>query len=231
MLEWEQVFKEHAVEYDQILAREDYQKNIPRALDQICPYEGADVVELGAGTGRFTCMLAPRVKTIVAFDASRHMLESAVAKLDKLELQNWSVGIADNRHLPVGDQSADVAIAGWTLGVFLGWLGETWRPEIELALAQMMRVLRPGGVAIIIETLGTGRETPGPPPALAPYYAYLEKERGFHSTWIRTDFQFESRVEAEVLIRFFWGDELADKVAGSGALIVPECTGIWWLTV
>ncbi len=49
MPDWEQLFRKHAAEYDQILARKDYQGNIPRALDQICSFEGADVVELGAG--------------------------------------------------------------------------------------------------------------------------------------------------------------------------------------
>lgn len=231
MPSWQQIFKKHAVEYEQVVAREDYRKNISRALEQICSFKGVDVVELGAGTGRFTCMLVPLVRSIVAFDASQHMLEAAVAKLEKLKSYNWLTSVADHRYLPIGDQAADVAIAGWTLGVFPGWQQETWRPEIEMALAQMKRVLRPGGVIIIVETLGTGHETPNPPPALAPYYTCLEQEHGFHSTWIRTDYQFESRAEAEYLTRFFYGDELADKVAEKGSLILPECTGIWWLTV
>jgi len=177
-------------------------------------------------------MMAPVAKTILAFDDSQHMLDVTVAKLEQTGLQNWRVAVADNRTLPVADQIADVSIAGWSFGHFTSWYAGTWRVEIERALAQMRRVLRPGGTAIILETLGTGWEEPHPPTdALAAYYALLEEEHAFFSTWMRTDFHFESLTEAEQLTRFFFGDELADQVAGEGLMILPECTGTWWLTV
>ncbi|MDX1523773.1 MAG: class I SAM-dependent methyltransferase, partial [Anaerolineae bacterium] len=61
------------------------------------------------------------------------------------------------------------------------------------------------------------------------YYAFLEQSLGFAYTWIRTDFQFESLAEAERLNRFFFGDDLAEQVLKNEWVIVPECTGIWWL--
>jgi len=227
---WQQFYKHNAAEYDQLVSREDYQKNIPRALDQICSFEGVDLVEFGAGTGRFTCMLAPVVRRLWAFDASRHMLRTAVAKLEKLALSNWLVSVADNHHLPIGDQVADVAIAGWTFSVFTTWQQETWRTEVGLAVAEMKRVLRPGGTGIILEALGW-QETPQVRPEFAPYFAWLEGEQGFRSTWIRTDLKFESLAEAETLARLFFGDALADRMAEEKSLILPECTGVWWVTV
>lgn len=229
MPDWQLIFQQHAAEYEQLVAREDHQGNILRTLAQICALDGADVVELGAGTGRFTCMLAPTVKTITATDASQHMLETAVVKLERLGLRNWRVSVADNRQLPLGDGIADMAIAGWTLGVFPSWNKETWRSDVEQALAEMKRVLRPGGTAIVFETLGW-QETPQPFPHFVPYFALLEEEHRFESTWIRTDFKFESHTEAETLTRFFFGDALADKVTEERSLILPECTGVWWLT-
>jgi ubiquinone/menaquinone biosynthesis C-methylase UbiE len=168
----------------------------------------------------------------LAFDASQQMLGVAVAKLERADLQNWTVVVADNRNLPISDQIADVSIAGWSLCYLTAWHAETWRDEIGQALAQMKRVLRPGGTAIILETLGTGQEEPHPPTdRLAAYYSFLEGEHGFSSTWIRTDYRFASLSEAEELIRFFFGDELADRVAREGLVILPECTGIWWLNI
>ena len=32
----------------------------------------------------------------------------------------------------------------------------------------------------------------------------------------------------EYLARFFFGDELGDKVRQNNWVILPECTGIWW---
>jgi ubiquinone/menaquinone biosynthesis C-methylase UbiE len=230
--DYQEIYQTQAGKYDLLVSREDYQKNILRALDQVRPLDGLDVIELGAGSGRLTCMLAPIVRAILALDVSQHMLDVAIAKLEKTGLQNWRVAVADNRSLPVADRIADVSIAGWSLGHSTSWHAQTWHDEIGQVLAHMKRGLRPGGTVIILETLGTGWETPHPPTdALAAYYEFLEEEHGFSSTWIRTDYRFTSPSEAEDLTRFFFGDELADGVASEHLAILPECTGIWWLTI
>ena len=113
-----------------------------------------------------------------------------------------------------------------------GSMGRNGSMERARDMAEMKRVLRPGGTAVIFETLGTGSEEPNPPTeTLAAYYAYLENEQGFSTTWIRTDYQFESVSEAGELAGFFFGDDLAAQVTANEWVILPECTGIWWLTV
>jgi ubiquinone/menaquinone biosynthesis C-methylase UbiE len=160
------------------------------------------------------------------------MLAVATEKLETTGLQNWTVTVADNRALPVANRAADISIAGWSLGYCTIWHADSWRKEIGQALAEMARVLRPGGTVVILETMGTGSEVPGPPTdALATYYSWLDNEHGFSSTWIRTDYRFESLPEAQEATRFFFGDDFADRVGRENWVIVPECTGIWWLTV
>ena len=232
MSDHREIYCKQASEYEFMVSREDYQKKLPQALGQIRPFDGLDVVELGAGTGRLTCMIAPSAKSILANDISSHTLEVAAAKLKNAGQQNWKLTVADNRALPVANQTADISIAGWSLGYFTDWYAESWRTEIAQALAEMKRVLRPGGIVIILETLGTGSEVPCPPTdALSAYYAWLEKEHGFSSTWIRTDYQFESLAEAQEATRFFFGDEFSGRIGRENWVILPECTGIWWLTV
>lgn len=228
---FEEIYAHHADQYDALVAREDYQNNILPALERIHPLAGADVVEFGAGTGRLTRLLAPVVRRIRAFDASAHMLSIAEATLKKTGAANWSLAVADNRQLPVESGTADIAIQGWSFGHSVGWYPDTWQHEIGAALAEMRRVLRRGGTAILLETMTTGSETPRPPtPHLAAYYAWLEGEHGFAATSIRTDYRFVSLEEAESLTRFFFGDELADRVRRENLVILPECTGIWWRT-
>ncbi len=116
---------------------------------------------------------------------SQHMLDVATEKLARSGFIDAELAVADSRKLPVEDASADLSIAGWTFGHLTEWQAETWRDEIGQALGEMLRVLRPGGTAIVLETLGTGRETPQPPStALAAYYAMLEQDYGFSATWI-----------------------------------------------
>jgi ubiquinone/menaquinone biosynthesis C-methylase UbiE len=229
MPDFQAIFETRAGDFDRLVACEDYRKAILPALNQICSLEGADVIDLGAGTGRLTCMVAPRARTIVALDIAQPMLKVAGANLERLGRRNWLAAVADHRHLPAGDGVADVVMAGWTICFFAIWQHATWQREVGQALAEMRRVLRPGGTAIILETLGTGRESPQPPhDKLAAYYAWLEGEHGFSTTWIRTDLRFESQAEGKELVGFFFGDELAAQVPDARPAILPECTGIWW---
>jgi ubiquinone/menaquinone biosynthesis C-methylase UbiE len=226
---FQNIYAQHADRYEALVLREDYQGNILRALDAIHPVAGAEVVEFGAGTGRLTLLLAPRVRSIRAHDGSAHMLEVATAKLQQTGLTNWKTGVADNASLPEADASADIAIEGWSFGHCVGWYPDSWRAEIGKALAEMRRILRPGGMMILLETMGTGSETPQPPNAgLAACYAWLEAEQGFSHRAIRTDYQFESLAEAESLTRFFFGDDMAEAVLQNRWMVLPECTGVWW---
>jgi ubiquinone/menaquinone biosynthesis C-methylase UbiE len=228
---FEEIYAAHAEAYDALVEREDYEGHLLPALAGIARLRGARVVELGAGTGRLTRLIAPLAQEIRAYDASAHMLEVARSRLESTGLANWELGVADNKRLPVEDAAADVAIAGWSLGHAVDWFPESWRLEIGAALYEMGRVLRPGGTAITIETMTTGSETAAPPTeGLAEYYRWLETERGFTGILIRTDYRFESLDEADRLTRFFFGDELADRVRRAGQTVLPESTGIWWRT-
>jgi len=229
---FQEIYANHADQYEAMVAREDFQGNILKTIAEIRPLAGLDVVEFGAGTGRLTGLLAPLVKSIRAYDASQHMLDVTIAKLQQSGLRNWQVSVGDNRNLPVDDASADLSIEGWSFGHFTGWYPESWQDEMVKAVGEMLRVLRPGGTAILLETLGTGRETPQPPnEALADFYRWLKDEQGFSATWIRTDYQFESLEEAERLTRFFFGDELAKAVVENDWVMLPECTGVWCKTI
>jgi ubiquinone/menaquinone biosynthesis C-methylase UbiE len=225
----QEIYSRHAGEYEQLVSHEDYRGNILPALNRIRPLAGLDVIELGAGTGRLTRLIAPVVTSVRAFDASLSMLQIAQVQLKRSGLSNCHVATGDHRCLPVGSQVADVALAGWTVAQFLVWSEPNWQSEAEQVLAEMRRVVRPGGTIIILETLGTGLATPQAPGKLIPYYSFLE-QTGFSSTWIRTDLQFESVAEARALIGFFFGMDIAQQIVKQHRM-VPECTGIWWLNL
>jgi ubiquinone/menaquinone biosynthesis C-methylase UbiE len=140
---------------------------------------------------------------------------------------NWQLEVADHRKIPAADASADLVIGGWTICYAALWSKGNWEADLDAVLAEMDRVRRPGGSIAILETLGTGHETPHPPDELKPYFARLVA-LGFKQAWIRTDYRFASPEEAVELTRFFFGDALADRLAASGATDLPECTGVWW---
>lgn len=229
MIHFKAIYNNRASDYDRLVMREDYEGNLLKSLQHICPFDGLEVVELGAGTGRVTRILAPLVAHIHSFDISAHMLSVARDRLRSAN--NWAIAVADNRALPVASSTADVALEGWSVGHAIGWYPGDWRNEVNAAIEEMYRVTKPGGMVILIETLGTGHEAPKPSDKLAEMFAWLEGEHGFSSTWIRTDYRFESLAEAESLVRFFFGENLAARVVRERRAILPECTGIWWRTV
>jgi len=224
------IYQTDADRYEVLIAREDHQGNIPRAMDEIINVDGLDILDLGAGTGRLTMMLAPRAKSIRAFDASAEMLRVCRERLIASRLSNWQVDVADHRQLPITNNSADLVVSGWSVAYLVVWHPETWCAELEKWLGEMKRVLRPGSYIVLFESLTTGSETPVKLEHLKEYYPWLD-EAGFQSKWIRTDYCFKSLDEAEELARFFFGDELGDKVRQNNWVILPECTGIWWMKV
>ncbi|MCL4823021.1 MAG: methyltransferase domain-containing protein [Anaerolineales bacterium] len=225
------IYQTEADRYEALIAREDYQGNILRTLERIVPDLGGRVVlDLGAGTGRLARLLVPRAKFVRAFDESAEMLRVCRAKLSATGRVNWTVDAADHRRLPGDDASADLVVSGWSVSYLAVWGDEQWRANLSEWLGEMKRVLRRGRPVVLFESLGTGHESPFRLPHLANFYPWLD-EVGFQFEWIRTDYKFESLDEAESLARFFFGDEMGDQVRKNNWVVLPECTGVWRLTL
>ncbi|MBH5318638.1 class I SAM-dependent methyltransferase [Paenibacillus sp. GSMTC-2017] len=223
----DEIYRSEADQYDEMIAR---QPNLLQVVSEIRAVDGLDVVDMGAGTGRLTTVLAPKVKSIVAVDASEAMLKLTSDRLREAGHTNWGVLVGDHRQLPLEDNCADLVVSGWSICYVSSTAHKDWQSNLERVIGEMRRVLKVGGTAIILETMGTGFETPHPPDFLKDYYAELTDVYGFDHKWIRTDYSFESVEQAERLTRFFFGDDLGDRVARDRIITLPECAGIWWRT-
>ena len=222
-----EVYQKHADQYERLIRREDHEGNILKEIKKRITLTGLHVADLGAGTGRVSSLLAPHVKYIHAFDSSAHMLAQASRSLDKLGLHNWHTGVADHRQIPLEDASVDLVVSGWSFCYLAVWGGDGWQTALEDGLAEMERILKPGGMVILLETQGTAVVEPAPPPHLAGYFAWLA-ESGFQSDMFRTDYRFASLTEAGELSRFFFGEEMGKKVIQNKWQVLPEFTGIFW---
>ncbi|MFC0216679.1 class I SAM-dependent methyltransferase [Paenibacillus chartarius] len=218
------IYEREAGKYDELVSK---QPDVSMALQSLCSIAGKEVIELGAGAGRLTVPLARLARTVAAFDASDAMLRLAAAKLRQEGLANWTVQTADHRAIPAETGSADVLVAGWTIGYIANSTVPSGMQNLAAVMSEVQRVLRPGGTALIIETLGTGVAEPAPPDFLTAYYEELERTYGYRRHPIRTDYRFDDAAQAAELIRFFFGEELGAHVAARRLTVVPECAGIW----
>jgi ubiquinone/menaquinone biosynthesis C-methylase UbiE len=221
--DYKTIYAEHADSYHELVSAEDAAGELPRALSALGPLAGKSALDVGAGTGRVTRLLAEAGANVTAIEQSPAML--AVAQRELAERATLVLG--DARELPFDRASFDFAVAGWVFGHFRHWNEAGWRDDVSRAIGEMRRVVRPGGTAVVIETLGTGAEQPGPPNApLAEYYDWLESE-GFERRAIRTDYRFVDADAAARLTGFFFGKDLAERVRASGSRCVIEWTGLW----
>jgi ubiquinone/menaquinone biosynthesis C-methylase UbiE len=226
-----EVYEHHAVEYEALVSREDYQGNILLALEAVVSPAGLDILDLGAGTGRLAALLAPSAHSLLAFDLSPHMLAVARDKLPAAGRDlHYITAAADHRRLPLAPEAVDLMVAGWSVSYVGTWHPATWRAELESWLAESQRVLRSTGHIVLFESLGTGNESPQRLPHLLDFYDWLDGA-GFQNTWIRTDYLFETPELADKLAGFFFGDEIKEKIRRGPLTTLPECTGVWWMRV
>ncbi|MCY4144835.1 MAG: class I SAM-dependent methyltransferase [Chloroflexi bacterium] len=222
-------YRSQARLYQRLVARQDHRGELLAALNEIVALAGLLVVEFGAGTGNLTSKLVGAAARVHAFDLEPSMLALARPQLLASGSASWSLAAADNGRMPVASNCADLAIEAWSFVYVLDWQPDDWRKLVDQLLAEMQRVVKPGGIAILVEDLGIGRCQPAAPTAdMARLYAHWQERHRFQCSWIRTDYQFASPVEADELARLFFGDDLLERRLRPHDLTLPECTGIWW---
>ena len=155
------------------------------------------------------------------------MLSFGKKHVQTSKFPNLQFALGVHNMLPLANQTADLILSGWSFCYAAIDAGPRWQSSLEQALSEVARVLRPGGKLILIDSLGTGYETPHPPAVLVHYLDYLET-RGFASSWVRTDYCFKDREEAKDLTTFFFGEDPLPMWETAAGVIVPECTGLWW---
>lgn len=225
MADYQQIYAQQAERYAALVAHEDANHELPRVLAELAPGDALDVVETGAGTGRLTRLLSPRCRSLHAFDASAAMIDLARASLPPTA----RCGVARHDALPVPDACADLGLEGWAFGHALAWNPGGWRDDLRRWVGELERVTRAGGRLVLIETMGTGVETPfAGGHSLEPFHEFVVGELGFSHRVLRTDYAFADVQAAVDTLGFFFGDRLVEKIRANGWRTVPECTGVYW---
>ncbi len=105
------------------------------------------VADLACGTGAVTAALTPHVARVVSVDRSSAMLRSARRRLDAYK--NVDLKQGELEELPVADATCDAAL----LILALAYLSEPAR-----ALAEAVRILKPGGRLVVLDLMRHDRD-------------------------------------------------------------------------
>ncbi|SIR76443.1 class I SAM-dependent methyltransferase [Natronorubrum thiooxidans] len=116
-----------------------------RAL--LAPQSGERILEVGSGTGHYTLPIARQLEpggTVHAVDVQRGMLEQLRTQATARDCTNVVPVHADGQTLPYPDDTFDAAYLVLTLGEI---------PDQQRALAELYRVVKPGGRLVVGELL------------------------------------------------------------------------------
>ena len=100
------------------------------------------IVDLGAGEGMISQLLAERAKKVICVDSSKSMVRLGTDLAKRKGLSNLEYKYGDLEKVPLSSKSVDLALMSQSLH-------HAQKPEV--ALAEAFRVLKPGGQLIVID--------------------------------------------------------------------------------
>jgi ubiquinone/menaquinone biosynthesis C-methylase UbiE len=112
------------------------------------PSPGERILEIGPGTGYYTLDLATWIGpegTLEVLDIQQEMLDHTMDRVGERGLANVTAALGDAQALPFDDASVDAVVLTTVLGEI---------PDQDAAMAEIARVLRPGGRLVVGELFG-----------------------------------------------------------------------------
>jgi SAM-dependent methyltransferase len=196
---------------------------IESAMREIADWAGSDVVDIGCGTGYHLPLFAATARSVLGVEP--HPPLASLARERVSGMPHCSVREDGAAAIGVADGSFDVAHARWAY--FFG-------PGCEPGLAELDRVMRPGGTAFVIANDAT-RSTWGrwfrrgypqvDPVAVESFWA----RQGWSREPLMLRWAFDSRADLESVVGIELNAAVADAVlAEHEGTEVDYAVNLWW---
>jgi len=223
----------------------DVERRVDAAVREVADWAGRDVVDVGCGPGVMLPRLAGAdpgpgedaasaarggARSVVGVEPHPPLRERALALVRGLgpagERVRVEAGTA--QALPLPDSSVDVALARWAY--FFG-------PGCEPGLAELERVLRPGGVAVVVDTDATRSTFGGWFARARPWHDAAAVRRfwrrhGFSERSVDVRWSMPDRAALEAVVRIELPPSLADEVlAGHPGTCLDDAAAVRWRRV
>lgn len=143
------VFETISENYDHMNSVISFQKHVKwrkNTMKMMDVKKGSKALDVCCGTGDWSIALAEAVGpdgSVIGLDFSKNMLSVGKEKVDKIGLENVELIHGNAMELPFKDNSFDYVTIGFGLRNV---------PDYSQVLREIYRVLKPGGMAVCLET-------------------------------------------------------------------------------
>jgi SAM-dependent methyltransferase len=209
------------------------------AMRNLAPWDGRTLVDLGCGTGFWLPGYAGDAARVIGIEPDPALRARAEARIRGVPGAEVLPGSAE--HLPLADRTVDVVHARFAYFLSPGIVGGARAARIsdearaagapgDAGLAEVMRVLRPGGSLIVVDNDYRWGEFAGllaaaasaPPPHTASAIDSWWRERGATRHEVRSQWRFASRADLAAVLKI----EVPEPVARAWLARHPAATGL-----
>ena len=195
------------------------------AMREVAGWAGRRVLDLGCGSGYHLPLLAHEAAHVVGLEPHPPLVSRAQARVAGLGRVEVRTGGA--QAIPLPDDSIDVVHARWAY--FFG-------AGCEPGLAEVERVLAPGGTAFVVDNDAT-RSTFGAwfrrawpdydPSAVERFW----RRQGYEVARVDMRWQFATRADFEAVVRIEFTEAMADRIlAEHRGSAVDYAVNLWHRT-
>lgn len=189
------------------------------AMRAIAPWAGRTIIDLGCGTGYWLRTYAADAGRVIGVEPDPALRETASRAAAGLPRTEVLAGSAE--HLPIADASVDVVHARFAY---------FFPPGADGGLAEVLRVLRPGGHLVVVDNdYRTGEfarllaaSASQPPSRTAAAVDAWWQQRGATRHEVRSELRFTSRADLAAVLNI----EFPAPVAAAWLRRNPAATGL-----
>jgi SAM-dependent methyltransferase len=198
------------------------------AMRRIAPWDGRTVLDLGCGTGFWLPGYAEDASKTIGVEPDPVLRAQAAARVAGLPGVDVVPGSAER--LPLADRSVDVVHARFAYFLDPGVAENGRAPSADVGLAEVMRVLTPGGSLVVMDNdhwwgefaglLAAGSRRPARDTAAAVDGWW--RQRGARRLEVRSRWQFADRADLAAVLNI----EVPAEVARAWLARHPLATGL-----
>ena len=146
----ERYFAAHAEQWDSLRSLHVPESEVEAAMRALLGNAPlGTLIDIGTGTGRIVELLGSAADHAIGIDRSPEMLRVARGKLTASGAQGWELRQGDIMALPVDDAAGDTVVLHQVLH---------YLPAPEAAIAELARIIKPGGRLLIVDFAPHGHE-------------------------------------------------------------------------